>query len=65
MRTRPREVVRMLAALRHSAQCRTLRAAKAREAMLQAKEETDEAEATEDDDVTQTPPEAGRLHRPH
>lgn len=35
MGTRTREMVRMLAALRHSATCRTLRAAKAREALLQ------------------------------
>jgi len=48
MRTRPREVVRMLAMFRRSAQCRALRAASAQEAMRLAREEADEASAAAD-----------------
>jgi hypothetical protein len=45
MRTRPRDMARLLATLRHSAQCRALRAATAKEAMRRAKEEADEEQA--------------------
>lgn len=50
MRTRPREVVRMLATFRRSAQCRALRAASAQEAMRRANEEAVEAPAAADTD---------------
>lgn len=49
MRTRPREVVRMLATLRHSAHCRRLRAASAAQAARDLANEA-AADAPEDDD---------------
>jgi hypothetical protein len=42
MRTRTRDVVRMLATLRHAAHCRSLRAAKAREVLEENRDDTPE-----------------------
>jgi hypothetical protein len=69
MRTRTRDMVRMLATLRHSAQCRTLRAAKAHEALLRASEEAREAQddsaAFNDDDDATAPSATAPSHRRH
>lgn len=54
MRTRAREVVRLLAAWRHAAQCRALRAASTQEAMQRAKEEADEAPECEQADTDES-----------
>ncbi|MDR5783743.1 hypothetical protein QCE63_30465 [Caballeronia sp. LZ065] len=50
MRTRTREVVRMLATLRHSAHCRRLRAASAAQAARDLANEVASAAPPEDDD---------------
>ncbi|MDR5838926.1 hypothetical protein [Caballeronia sp. LZ034LL] len=50
MRIRPREVVRMLATLRHSAHCRRLRAASAAQAARDLASEAAAADPPEDDD---------------
>ena len=60
MRTRTREVVRMLATFRHSAQCRRLRAAAAAQEArdLASEESTDDAlddEPAEPEAVAQSP----------
>ncbi|VXC73526.1 conserved hypothetical protein [Burkholderia sp. 8Y] len=46
MRARPREMVRLLATLRRSAQCRAMRAAAAQDAMRLAQQEGEEEEAS-------------------
>jgi hypothetical protein len=56
--------MRMLAAMRHSAQCRALRAAKAREAMLQATED-DAAHEDNDDDAAKPPRSCAPSQRRH
>ncbi|WP_244816304.1 hypothetical protein [Caballeronia sp. Lep1P3] len=71
MRTRPREVMRLLATLRHSARCRALRASTAQEAMRLARQEAEEAQeadegADRDDEQTRGadsgPPAHRRVH---
>lgn len=51
MRTRPRETLRLLAVLRHSARCRAIRAAADRQALDRedADAATEEAENTRDE----------------
>jgi hypothetical protein len=50
MRTRTRDMVRMLATLRHAAQCRSLRAARAQEEIRLLREEPDEETESRDED---------------
>jgi hypothetical protein len=50
MRTRPRDVVRMLAALRHSAHCRRLRAASAAQAARDLANEEAAPDVAEEDE---------------
>ena len=50
MRTRTREVVRMLAAFRHSAQCRRLRAAAAAQEARDLADEASSDDTPEDDE---------------
>jgi hypothetical protein len=47
MRTRPREVVRMLAAFRHAAHCRSVREARAQEEASRTMKECEETRAAE------------------
>ncbi|SAL66035.1 hypothetical protein AWB71_03907 [Caballeronia peredens] len=54
MRTRTREVVRMLAAFRHSAHCRRLRAAAAAQAARDLANEEADDEPQDDDEFTAT-----------
>jgi hypothetical protein len=60
--------MRMLAAMRHSAQCRALRAAKAREAMLHATEEDaarEDNDEDNDDDAAKPPRSCAPSQRRH
>ncbi|WP_250500551.1 hypothetical protein [Caballeronia sp. GAWG1-5s-s] len=59
MRARPREMVRLLATLRRSAQCRALRAAAAQEAVRLAQQEAEEEEADEAEPDSASSGEAG------
>jgi len=55
MRTRTREVVRMLATFRHSAHCRRLRAAAAAQAARDLANEESPEEEREDDERAENP----------
>ncbi|WP_250473801.1 hypothetical protein [Caballeronia sp. GAFFF1] len=59
MRARPREMVRLLATLRRSAQCRALRAAAAQEAVRLAQQEAVEEDADEAEPDSASSGEAG------
>jgi len=59
MRTRPREMVRLLATLRRSAQCRALRAAAAQDAMRLAQQEAEEEEASRAERDSDSPDSCG------
>lgn len=60
MRTRTRQVVRMLATFRHSAHCRRLRAAAAAQAARDLADEESPDEEQEDDERAENP---GRRER--
>jgi len=63
MRTRTREVVRLLATFRHSARCRTLRAAAAQEARDLANEPSPDAPSKDDERAESKAPPVVR--KPH
>jgi hypothetical protein len=62
MRTRTRQIVRMLADMRHSAHCRTLRYAATQQALRLAASEAEEEQDDQPPETSDTPSEPRAIH---